>query len=55
MTSDRGGSQLKHQVHNEGQAIVLSGRQELAALYRMQLSNAGLTMAFLEPTESIKK
>ncbi len=50
MTSDRAWT-LTHKVHQEGQAIVWSGRQELAALYRMQLSHAGLSMAFLEQAE----
>jgi ATP-dependent Clp protease adapter protein ClpS/energy-coupling factor transporter ATP-binding protein EcfA2 len=49
-----GAWQLTARVHREGQAVVWSGRQELAALYRMQLSQAGLTMAFLEPADPIK-
>jgi ATP-dependent Clp protease adaptor protein ClpS len=53
MTGERAW-QLTARVHREGQAIVWSGRQELAALYRMQLSQAGLTMAFLEPADPIK-
>jgi ATP-dependent Clp protease adapter protein ClpS len=52
MTSERAW-QLTCRVHREGQAAVWSGRQELAALYRMQLSQAGLTMAFLEPADPI--
>ncbi len=51
MTSDRAW-QLTHKVHSEGKAVVWCGRQELAALYRMQLSGAGLTVAFLEKEPS---
>lgn len=47
MTSDRAWH-FTHKVHREGQAVVWSGRQELAALYRLQLSQAGLSIAFLE-------
>jgi len=47
MTRDRA-LQLANRVHKQGEAVVWSGCQELAALYRMQLSHAGLNMAFLE-------
>ncbi|HIK27772.1 MAG TPA: ATP-dependent Clp protease adaptor ClpS [Oscillatoriaceae cyanobacterium M7585_C2015_266] len=47
MTSEQAW-QLTHKVHSEGKAVVWCGCQELAALYRMQLSGAGLTVAFLE-------
>ncbi|MBC6481921.1 MAG: ATP-dependent Clp protease adaptor ClpS [Hormoscilla sp. GM7CHS1pb] len=40
--------QLANMVHKQGEAVVWSGCRELAALYRMQLSHAGLNMAFLE-------
>lgn len=52
MTSDRAW-QLTYKVHSEGKAVVWCGRQELAALYRMQLSQAGLTVAFLEKEASL--
>ncbi|HEY9652640.1 MAG TPA: ATP-dependent Clp protease adaptor ClpS [Coleofasciculaceae cyanobacterium] len=47
MTRDRAWH-FTHKVHNEGQVVVWSGCQELAALYRMQLTHAGLSIAFLE-------
>ncbi|MBO1348479.1 MAG: ATP-dependent Clp protease adaptor ClpS [Hormoscilla sp. GUM202] len=47
MTRDRA-LQLANMVDKQGEAVVWSGCQELAALYRMQLSHAGLNMAFLE-------
>jgi len=47
MTRDRA-LQLAKIVDKQGEAVVWSGCQELAALYRMQLSHAGLNMAFLE-------
>ena len=36
-------------IHNSGQAIVWSGLKEPAEFYWEQLSDAGLTMAPLEP------
>lgn len=40
---------LTNQVHNDGQAVVWSGSQELANLYRQQLINAGLSMDLCWP------
>ena len=47
ITYDRG-LQLADKIHNTGQAIVWSGRKELAELYWTQLGGYGLTMAPLE-------
>ncbi len=41
-------SNLAHIIHHRGQAVVWSGKKELAALYRLQLSYAGLSLAVLE-------
>ncbi|MGK7875254.1 MAG: ATP-dependent Clp protease adaptor ClpS [Xenococcaceae cyanobacterium] len=43
MTSDRAW-QLTLKVHSEGQAVIWSGSEKLAELYRTQLSHAGLSM-----------
>lgn len=51
MTKERAW-QLTYKAHLEGKAVVWSGCQELAALYRRQLTAAGLTMAFLEKYSS---
>jgi ATP-dependent Clp protease adapter protein ClpS len=48
LTSDRS-MQLTKQIDQEGQAVVWSGCQELAELYRLQLSNAGLSMDLCWP------
>ena len=48
MTRERAWT-LTNQVHNEGQAVVWSGSQELANLYRQQLSHAGLSMDLCWP------
>ena len=40
---------LAELVHSEGQAIVWVGKRKLAGFYHQQLSQAGLTMAPLEP------
>ena len=42
------GMALANRIHNEGQAIVWSGHQELAELYHAQLEGYGLTLAPLE-------
>ena len=42
------GLALASRIHNSGQAIVWSGRKELAEHYRDQLAGRGLTMAPLE-------
>ena len=42
------GMALANRIHNEGQAIVWSGHQELAELYHAQLEGHGLTLAPLE-------
>ena len=42
------GMALATRIHNEGQAIVWSGHQELAELYHAQLEGYGLTLAPLE-------
>ena len=42
------GIQLATKIHTTGQAIVVSGHQELAELYHSQLEGQGLTMAPLE-------
>ncbi len=40
---------LAHQIDGEGAAEVWRGPQEQGELYHLQLTNAGLTMAPLEP------
>jgi ATP-dependent Clp protease adaptor protein ClpS len=42
------GLRLANTIHNTGRAVVWSGHQELAELYRSQLEGHGLTMAPLE-------
>jgi ATP-dependent Clp protease adaptor protein ClpS len=43
------GYALADQIHTQGLAIVWTGQKETAELYWEQLSEAGLTMAPLEP------
>jgi ATP-dependent Clp protease adaptor protein ClpS len=42
------GMTMANTIHNQGLAIVWSGQQEQAELYREQLKDYGLTMAPLE-------
>lgn len=42
------GMALATKIHNTGQALVWSGRRELAELYHAQLEGYGLTLAPLE-------
>jgi ATP-dependent Clp protease adaptor protein ClpS len=48
VTVDKGYA-IADTIHNTGRAIVWSGVKETAELYWEQLSQAGLTMAPLEP------